>query len=117
MMTDIFIFLFFDVALTDMTFFFSYTASYAFLSTRSFSIVLSVLFLKVFCKKVWVCHFYPHGSFQTGIGGFMVRQRNKAGQAKAKPNLTRKDSTGSLSEIPQGKDESENLSFSFESQS
>ena len=37
----------------------------------------------------------------------MVRQRNKAAQAKAKPILTRKDSTGSLSEIPQGKDEGE----------
>lgn len=43
----------------------------------------------------------------------MVRQRNKAGQAKAKPGLTRKDSTGSLSELPPGKDESEDLSIFF----
>ncbi|XP_048118756.1 histone-lysine N-methyltransferase 2C isoform X1 [Alosa alosa] len=43
--------------------------------------------------------------YRPGIGGFMVRQRNKAGQAKAKPALTRKDSTGSLSEIPPAKDE------------
>ncbi|KAL2097737.1 hypothetical protein ACEWY4_006944 [Coilia grayii] len=43
--------------------------------------------------------------YRPGIGGFMVRQRNKAGNAKVKPTLTRKDSTGSLSEIPPGKDE------------
>ncbi|XP_063075726.1 histone-lysine N-methyltransferase 2C isoform X2 [Engraulis encrasicolus] len=43
--------------------------------------------------------------YRPGIGGFMVRQRNKAGNAKVKPTLMRKDSTGSLSEIPPGKDE------------
>lgn len=70
MMTDIFIFLFFDVALTDMTFFFSYTASYAFLSTRSFSIVLSVLFLKVFCKKSLGVSFLSSWLFSNRHRGF-----------------------------------------------
>lgn len=37
----------------------------------------------------------------------MVRQRNRPGQgpAKAKRSLCRKDSTGSMSEIPIGKEE------------
>lgn len=45
-------------------------------------------------------------SFQ-GIGGFMVRQRSRPGQGpgKAKRSLCRKDSSGSVSEIPMGKDE------------
>ncbi|XP_076829212.1 histone-lysine N-methyltransferase 2C isoform X14 [Brachyhypopomus gauderio] len=43
--------------------------------------------------------------YRPGIGGFMVRQRNRAGPGKAKPALGRKDSTGSVSETPQGKDE------------
>lgn len=45
-------------------------------------------------------------SFQ-GIGGFMVRQRSRPGQGpgKAKRSLSRKDSTGSVSENTFGKDE------------
>ncbi|XP_035392361.1 histone-lysine N-methyltransferase 2C isoform X2 [Electrophorus electricus] len=43
--------------------------------------------------------------YRPGIGGFMVRQRNRTGPGKAKPTLGRKDSTGSVSETPQGKDE------------
>ncbi|XP_028831976.1 histone-lysine N-methyltransferase 2C isoform X2 [Denticeps clupeoides] len=43
--------------------------------------------------------------YRPGIGGFMVRQRNRAGQAKTKPGLMRKDSTGSASETLLGKDE------------
>ncbi|XP_068197773.1 histone-lysine N-methyltransferase 2C [Antennarius striatus] len=45
--------------------------------------------------------------YRPGIGGFMVRQRNRPGQgpAKAKRSLCRKDSSGSMSEIPTGKDE------------
>ncbi|XP_041804215.1 histone-lysine N-methyltransferase 2C isoform X2 [Chelmon rostratus] len=45
--------------------------------------------------------------YRPGIGGFMVRQRNRPGQgpAKAKRSLCRKDSSGSVSEIPIGKDE------------
>ncbi|XP_041659164.1 histone-lysine N-methyltransferase 2C isoform X2 [Cheilinus undulatus] len=45
--------------------------------------------------------------YRPGIGGFMVRQRSRPGQGpgKAKRSLCRKDSTGSVSEIPIGKDE------------
>ncbi|XP_058251274.1 histone-lysine N-methyltransferase 2C isoform X1 [Hemibagrus wyckioides] len=43
--------------------------------------------------------------YRPGIGGFMVRQRSKTGQGKAKRCLSRKDSTGSIVENPTGKDE------------
>lgn len=45
--------------------------------------------------------------FLQGIGGFMVRQRSRPGQGpgKAKRSLCRKDSSGSVSENPIGKDE------------
>ncbi|XP_068605247.1 histone-lysine N-methyltransferase 2C-like [Brachionichthys hirsutus] len=45
--------------------------------------------------------------YRPGIGGFMVRQRNRPGQGpgKAKRSLCRKDSSGSMSEIATGKDE------------
>lgn len=45
--------------------------------------------------------------FVQGIGGFMVRQRSRPGQGpgKAKRSLCRKDSSGSVSENPFGKDE------------
>ncbi|KAM8849364.1 histone-lysine N-methyltransferase 2C isoform 9-T9 [Spinachia spinachia] len=45
--------------------------------------------------------------YRPGIGGFMVRQRSRPGQGpgKAKRTLCRKDSTGSMSENPFGKDE------------
>ncbi|XP_030629549.1 histone-lysine N-methyltransferase 2C [Chanos chanos] len=43
--------------------------------------------------------------YRPGIGGFMVRQRNRTGPGKAKPALSRKDSTGSVSETPQGREE------------
>ncbi|XP_047187758.1 histone-lysine N-methyltransferase 2C isoform X3 [Scophthalmus maximus] len=45
--------------------------------------------------------------YRPGIGGFMVRQRSRPGQGpgKAKRSLCRKDSSGSVSEIPFGKDE------------
>ncbi|KAJ8010662.1 hypothetical protein DPEC_G00077440, partial [Dallia pectoralis] len=36
--------------------------------------------------------------YRPGIGGFMVRQRSRTGQGKAKRSLSRKDSTGSLAE-------------------
>ena len=40
-----------------------------------------------------------------GIGGFMVRQRSRTGQGKTKRSLTRKDSSGSVSEQLPGRDE------------
>lgn len=45
--------------------------------------------------------------YRPGIGGFMVRQRNRPGQGpgKAKRSLCRKDSSGSVSENPMGKDD------------
>ncbi|KAF7661140.1 hypothetical protein LDENG_00268400, partial [Lucifuga dentata] len=45
--------------------------------------------------------------YRPGIGGFMVRQRSRPGQGlgKAKRFLCRKDSSGSVSENPTGKDE------------
>ncbi|XP_030016154.1 histone-lysine N-methyltransferase 2C isoform X2 [Sphaeramia orbicularis] len=45
--------------------------------------------------------------YRPGIGGFMVRQRSRPGQGpgKAKRSLCRKDSSGSVSENPLGKDE------------
>ncbi|XP_073705573.1 histone-lysine N-methyltransferase 2C [Garra rufa] len=42
--------------------------------------------------------------YRPGIGGFMVRQRNRTGPGRTKQTLVRKDSTGS--ETLQGKDES-----------
>ncbi|XP_057189086.1 histone-lysine N-methyltransferase 2C isoform X3 [Triplophysa rosa] len=42
--------------------------------------------------------------YRPGIGGFMVRQRNRTGPGRTKPAPSRKDSTGS--ENLQGKDES-----------
>ncbi|XP_013209331.1 histone-lysine N-methyltransferase 2C isoform X9 [Microtus ochrogaster] len=36
--------------------------------------------------------------YRPGIGGFMVRQRSRTGQGKAKRSLIRKDSSGSISE-------------------
>lgn len=38
----------------------------------------------------------------------MVRQRNRTGQSKAKPALSRKDSSGSVSETQQGRDDGQN---------
>ncbi|TSL47723.1 Histone-lysine N-methyltransferase 2C [Bagarius yarrelli] len=43
--------------------------------------------------------------YRPGIGGFMVRQRSRTGQSKTKPALSRKDSSGSVSETQQGKDD------------
>ncbi|XP_062849822.1 histone-lysine N-methyltransferase 2C isoform X2 [Trichomycterus rosablanca] len=43
--------------------------------------------------------------YRPGIGGFMVRQRNRLGQSKTKPALSRKDSSGSVSETQQSRDE------------
>ncbi|XP_051970833.1 histone-lysine N-methyltransferase 2C-like [Xyrauchen texanus] len=43
--------------------------------------------------------------YRPGIGGFMVRQRSKAGQGKGKRSLGRKDSTRSLMENFVGKEE------------
>ncbi|XP_053116149.1 histone-lysine N-methyltransferase 2C isoform X3 [Hemicordylus capensis] len=44
--------------------------------------------------------------YRPGIGGFMVRQRSRTGQGKTKRSLSRKDSTGSVSEQIPSKDES-----------
>ncbi|MGH0171527.1 UNVERIFIED_CONTAM: hypothetical protein FKN15_061518 [Acipenser sinensis] len=46
--------------------------------------------------------------YRPGIGGFMVRQRSRTGQGKAKRFLCRKDSSGSVSECLLGKEESWN---------
>uniref|UniRef100_A0A8C2FJX8 Histone-lysine N-methyltransferase 2C n=1 Tax=Cyprinus carpio TaxID=7962 RepID=A0A8C2FJX8_CYPCA len=43
--------------------------------------------------------------YRPGIGGFMVRQRSKAGQGKGKRSLSRKNSTSSLTENFTGKEE------------
>ncbi|XP_069047073.1 histone-lysine N-methyltransferase 2C isoform X5 [Lepisosteus oculatus] len=43
--------------------------------------------------------------YRPGIGGFMVRQRSRTGQGKTKRSLSRKDSTGSVSENLAGKEE------------
>lgn len=48
-----------------------------------------------------------------GIGGFMVRQRNRTGQSKTKPTLSRKDSSGSVSETQQGKDDGQTVTLIF----
>ncbi|XP_063308761.1 histone-lysine N-methyltransferase 2C isoform X6 [Pelobates fuscus] len=46
--------------------------------------------------------------YRPGIGGFMVRQRSRTGQGKSKRSLSRKDSSGSVSELLPGRDESWN---------
>ncbi|XP_010114124.1 PREDICTED: histone-lysine N-methyltransferase 2C-like, partial [Chlamydotis macqueenii] len=43
--------------------------------------------------------------YRPGIGGFMVRQRSRTGQGKTKRSLSRKDSSGSVSEQLPGRDE------------
>ncbi|KAG9334331.1 hypothetical protein JZ751_008217, partial [Albula glossodonta] len=43
--------------------------------------------------------------YRPGIGGFMVRQRSRTGQGKAKRSLSRKDSSGSVSENVMAKEE------------
>ncbi|XP_069770925.1 histone-lysine N-methyltransferase 2C isoform X11 [Narcine bancroftii] len=43
--------------------------------------------------------------YRPGIGGFMVRQRSRTGQNKSKPSLSRKNSTGSISEMMTGKED------------
>ncbi|KAG5850413.1 hypothetical protein ANANG_G00082140 [Anguilla anguilla] len=43
--------------------------------------------------------------YRPGIGGFMVRQRSRTAQGKAKHSLSRKDSSGSVSENLPGKEE------------
>ncbi|XP_060681122.1 histone-lysine N-methyltransferase 2C isoform X1 [Hemiscyllium ocellatum] len=43
--------------------------------------------------------------YRPGIGGFMVRQRNRTGQNKTKRSLSRKSSTGSVSEMITGKED------------
>lgn len=50
-----------------------------------------------------------------GIGGFMVRQRSRPGQGpgKAKRTLCRKDSSGSVSENPIGKDDGQDTLHLF----
>ncbi|XP_063159425.1 histone-lysine N-methyltransferase 2C isoform X3 [Candoia aspera] len=44
--------------------------------------------------------------YRPGIGGFMVRQRSRTGQGKMKRSLSRKDSSGSVSEQIPSRDES-----------
>ncbi|XP_058039715.1 histone-lysine N-methyltransferase 2C isoform X18 [Ahaetulla prasina] len=44
--------------------------------------------------------------YRPGIGGFMVRQRSRTGQGKMKRSLSRKDSSGSVSEQILSRDES-----------
>uniref|UniRef100_A0A8C6Y6L9 Histone-lysine N-methyltransferase 2C n=1 Tax=Naja naja TaxID=35670 RepID=A0A8C6Y6L9_NAJNA len=46
--------------------------------------------------------------YRPGIGGFMVRQRSRTGQGKMKRALSRKDSSGSVSEQILSRDESWN---------
>ncbi|KAM9308003.1 histone-lysine N-methyltransferase 2C [Gastrophryne carolinensis] len=46
--------------------------------------------------------------YRPGIGGFMVRQRSRTGQGKSKRSLSRKDSSGSVSELVLGKDDAWN---------
>ncbi|XP_048376953.2 histone-lysine N-methyltransferase 2C isoform X13 [Stegostoma tigrinum] len=43
--------------------------------------------------------------YRPGIGGFMVRQRSRTGQNKTKRSLSRKNSTGSVSEMITGKED------------
>ncbi|XP_054847651.1 histone-lysine N-methyltransferase 2C isoform X2 [Eublepharis macularius] len=44
--------------------------------------------------------------YRPGIGGFMVRQRSRTGQGKTKRSLSRKDSSGSVSEHMPNREES-----------
>ncbi|KAM6453008.1 histone-lysine N-methyltransferase 2C isoform 8-T8 [Liasis olivaceus] len=44
--------------------------------------------------------------YRPGIGGFMVRQRSRTGQGKMKRSVSRKDSSGSVSEQIPSRDES-----------
>ncbi|XP_077158924.1 histone-lysine N-methyltransferase 2C isoform X5 [Paroedura picta] len=44
--------------------------------------------------------------YRPGIGGFMVRQRSRTGQGKTKRSLSRKDSSGSVSEQMPNREES-----------
>uniref|UniRef100_A0ABM5GMV7 [histone H3]-lysine(4) N-methyltransferase n=1 Tax=Pogona vitticeps TaxID=103695 RepID=A0ABM5GMV7_9SAUR len=44
--------------------------------------------------------------YRPGIGGFMVRQRSRTGQGKTKRSLSRKDSSGSVSEQIPSREES-----------
>ncbi|XP_018408622.1 PREDICTED: histone-lysine N-methyltransferase 2C [Nanorana parkeri] len=46
--------------------------------------------------------------YRPGIGGFMVRQRSRTGQGKSKRSLSRKDSSGSVSELVPGRDDAWN---------
>ncbi|XP_038654347.1 histone-lysine N-methyltransferase 2C isoform X4 [Scyliorhinus canicula] len=43
--------------------------------------------------------------YRPGIGGFMVRQRSRTGQNKTKRSLSRKNSTGSVSQMMAGKED------------
>ncbi|XP_077069572.1 histone-lysine N-methyltransferase 2C isoform X1 [Siphateles boraxobius] len=54
-------------------------------------------------KDTDACKKRKRKPYRPGIGGFMVRQRNRMGPGRNKPALVRKDSTGS--ETLQGKDE------------
>lgn len=63
-------------------------------------------------QKSRCCHYNASLSFyiiSAGIGGFMVRQRNRTGQSKTNPALSRKDSSGSVSETQQGKEDGQNV--------
>ncbi|XP_056329618.1 histone-lysine N-methyltransferase 2C isoform X7 [Danio aesculapii] len=54
-------------------------------------------------KDTDACKKRKRKPYRPGIGGFMVRQRNRTGPGRTKPAFVRKDSTGS--ETLQGKDE------------
>ncbi|XP_071184545.1 histone-lysine N-methyltransferase 2C-like isoform X7 [Salvelinus alpinus] len=54
--------------------------------------------------------------YRPGIGGFMVRQRSRTGQGKAKRSLSRKYSTGSLPENPMCKEEGWNKTESTQAE-
>uniref|UniRef100_A0A8C8EPH6 Histone-lysine N-methyltransferase 2C n=1 Tax=Oncorhynchus tshawytscha TaxID=74940 RepID=A0A8C8EPH6_ONCTS len=49
--------------------------------------------------------------YRPGIGGFMVRQRSRTGQGKAKRSLSRKYSTGSLPENSMCKEEGKQMEY------
>ncbi|XP_055784566.1 histone-lysine N-methyltransferase 2C-like isoform X7 [Salvelinus fontinalis] len=54
--------------------------------------------------------------YRPGIGGFMVRQRSRTGQGKAKRSLSRKYSAGSLPENPMCKEEGWNKTESTQAE-
>nr|XP_029516882.1 histone-lysine N-methyltransferase 2C-like isoform X7 [Oncorhynchus nerka] len=54
--------------------------------------------------------------YRPGIGGFMVRQRSRTGQGKAKRSLSRKYSTGLLPENPMCKEEGWNKTESTQAE-